>query len=268
MVNFDGSPTLWSVTSDAVPNDLQPRARRFTANQKIVPLTLSDIVEFCGIDEDLTGEKIINMIGMSYEDNYPIQLMSSYQEGQQVFYVNKTTGQITTGTSEQSVVYPVAYVDLNFLTIAYDNLGWSINSRATTHHYTLNYDVYSTVDEGTGITIDATGSPDQNLLVNSTDESGFINLTSRLTNNRVKIEFYAFSNAGKYLKINNETFTIDGIVTSDVIREFVNSNINIEFVDGSNAGSSSTTYQRHFILYFTQTDDYIATNYPELIAID
>ena len=82
---------------------------------------------------------------------------------------------------------------------------------------------------------------------------------------RVKIEFYAYTNSHKSLQINGETFAITAFETTDVIREFVNTNINIEFVTNSDTGDDQT-YQRHFVLYFTQTDDDIATNCPELLV--
>lgn len=231
----------------------------------MVPLTLNDVVDYCGVDNDLDGGKIVSMLGLdtdhSYEENYPIQLMS-ITNNNYLFYASKTSGQITTNSNTASAIYPVAYIDLNFLTTTVDNVGWSLSSRAASHQYTLNYDLYSIQEDGSGITTDASGSTDQQLLVNSTSTNVITNLTTQLTNNRVKIEFYAYTNGDKSLKINNETFAIDNDHTTDVIREFVNTDINIEFV--TNTGASSG--QRHFTLYFTQTEEAIAANVPELLV--
>ncbi len=265
MSYFNNDTTSWSITGPALGTDFQLRASRFTANQNIVPLTLNDVVDYCGVDNDLDGNKIVSMLGMNYSENYPVQLMS-ITDNNYLFYASKTSGQITTDSNTASAIYPVAYIDLNFLTTTVDNVGWSLGSRETSHKYTLNYDSYSTIDDGSYITQSAAGDNTNMLLVNSVATNAITNLTTSLTNNRVKIEFYAYSNAGKYLKINDEIFTINSFATSDIICEYVNSNINIEFVDGPNPGSGSAIYQRHFTLYFTQTDDILATNYPELLT--
>lgn len=264
---FNNDTTSWSITGPALGTDFQLRANKFTANQTMVPLTLNDVVDYCGVDNDLDGNKIVSMLGLNasygYEENCPIQL-TSITDNNYLFYASKTSGMITTDSNTASAIYPVAYIDLNFLTTRTDNVGWIMGPREVSHQYTLNYDLCSIQEDGSGITTDASGSPDQQLLVNSTPTNVITNLTAQLTNNRVKIEFYAYTNGDKSLKINNETFTIDSEHTSDVIREFVNTNINIEFV--TNTGASSG--QRHFVLYFTQTDDYIATNYHELLIDD
>lgn len=226
-----------------------------------MPLTLTDVVNYCGIDTDLTGDKIISMLGMNYSENCPVELMS-VTNNNDLFYVNKTTGEITTNPNGIAAIYPVAYIDLNFLTTTVDNVGWIMGPRETSHKYTLNYDTYSTIEDGNGISPTPSASATDALLVNSMDTTAITNLTATLENNFVKIEFYAYTNGDKSLKINNETFVIDSYTTSDVIREFVNTDINIEFV--TNTGASSG--QRHFVLYFTQTDDYIAANYPELLV--
>lgn len=260
---FNNDTVSWSATGPALGRDLQLRASRFTASQNIVPLTLNDVIDYCGVDNDLDGSKIVSMLGMNYAETYPVQLMS-VTDNNYLFYASKTYGTITTNSNTASAIYPVAYIDLNFLTTTVDNVGWSLSSRQENHQYTLNYDVYSTIGDDTGIVSSATDWDTNELLVNSVATNAITNLTTQLKNNRVKIEFYAYSEAGKSLKINDDIFTIDS-ATSDIICEYVNSNINIEFVDGPNAGSSSATYQRHFILYFTQTDDDIAENYPELL---
>lgn len=260
---FNNDTVSWIITGDALPYDLQLRASRFTTNQIMMPLTLTDVVNYCGIDTDLTGGKIISMLGMNYSENCPVELMS-VTNNNDLFYVNKTTGEITTNSNGIAAIYPVAYIDLNFLTTTVDNVGWIMGPRETSHKYTLNYDTYSTIEDGNGIAPTPGASATDALLVNSTNTTTITNLTAKLANNLVKIEFYAYTNGGKSLKINNETFVIDGDTTSDVIREFVNTDINIEFV--TNTGASSG--QRHFVLYFTQTNDYIATNYPELLIDD
>ena len=257
---FNNDTVSWIITGDALTNDLQLRASRFTTDQIMMPLTLTDVVNYCGADTDLTGDQIISMLGMNYSENCPVELMSITDDNY-LFYVNKTTGAITTASNAVSAIYPVAYIDLNFLTITTDDLGWSLSSRTASHKYILNYDTYSTIENGYGIDSTPGASATDALLVNSTNTTAITNLTAKLVNNLVKIEFYAYTNGGKSLKINNETFVIDGDTTSDVIREFVNTDINIEFV--TNTGASSG--QRHFVLYFTQTEEAIATNYPELL---
>ena len=227
----------------------------------MVPLTLNDVVDYCGVDNDLDGGKIVSMLGMNYSENCPVELMSITDDNY-LFYVNKTTGAITTDSNGAAAIYPVAYIDLNFLTTTVDNVGWIMGPRKVSHQYTLNYDSFSTIEDGNGIAPTPSASATDALLVNSMDTTAITNLTTKLANNLVKIEFYAYTNGDKSLKINNETFAIGSDTTSDVIREFVNTDINIEFV--TNTGASSG--QRHFVLYFTQTNDYIATNYPELLV--
>lgn len=263
MSYFDNDITVWPITGNALENNVQLHASRFTDNQTMAPLTLTDIVDYCGVGTDLTGQQIVDMLGINYSENYPVQLMSA-TDNNYLFYVNKTTGAITTNSNTASAIYPVAYIDLNFLTTRTDNVGWIMGPRKTNQKYILNYDVYSTEDEGTNIALDLSGSSAGSLLVNSTETNTITNLTTQLTDNRVKIEFYAYTNMGKSLQINGTNYLINADETSDVILEFVNTNINIEFVNNTDTGSSQT-YQRHFVLYFTQTYDYIAANYPELL---
>lgn len=263
MSYFDNDITIWSITGNALENDVQLHASRFTDNQTMAPLTLTDIVDYCGVGTDLTGQQILDMLGINYSENCPVQLMSA-TDNNYLFYVDKTTGAITTNQNTASAIYPVAYIDLNFLTTIVDNVGWIMGPRETSHKYILNYDVYSSEKDGNGIAPDAFASTNDTLLVNSSEINAITNLTSQLTDHRVKIEFYAYTNSNKSLQINGTNYPINADETSDVILEFVNTNINIEFINNTDTGSNQT-YQRHFVLYFTQTDDYIAANYPELL---
>lgn len=119
---FNNDTVSWSITGPALGRDFQLRASRFTASQNIVPLTLNDVIDYCGVDNDLDGSKIVSMLGMNYEENYPVQLTSITDENY-LFYASKTNGTITINSNTASAIYPVAYIDLNFLTTTVDNVG-------------------------------------------------------------------------------------------------------------------------------------------------
>lgn len=252
-VLYGDSTTNWMVSGTALDSPLQPIDKKIITNQLVRPLTLEDIVEYLGAgDENLTGDNIKAMLNnLDYSDpiDYAV-LMSSHNNG--VFKIVKASGVIEDSTDE-CVIYPVAYVDLNYLFNTPLDLGWEYGERLTTHKYTLNYNA-------------ATGSDECSITVDDVENelaSTIVNVTSPTYTKTINVVATNTGVATKAIEINGVKYRFNTSDTSSVRINVVNSNINIRFVDVDEYEHLNDT--RSFVISFVQTDDYIAANHPEFL---
>ena len=252
-VLYGDSTTNWMVSGTALSSPLQPIDKKVIANQLVRPLTLEDIVEYLGAgDENLTGDNIKTMLNnLDYSNliDYAV-LMSSHNNG--VLKIDKASGAIEDSTDE-CVIYPVAYVDLNYLFNTPLDLGWEYGERLTAHKYTLNQNA-------------ATGSDECSITVDDVENelaSTIVGVTSPTYTKTINIVATNTGVAAKAIEINGVKYKFDTGDTSSVRINVVNSDINIRFVDVSEYERVGDT--RSFVISFTQTDDYIAANHPEFL---
>lgn len=134
----------WSYgnSNSILEEGVKPAAYHMVSNQLVRPLTLEDVVCYCGNDNDLTATNVLNMLQFNYTESYPVMLMSA-NDSSQIAYLNKTTHKLEWNSGEASMIYPVAYFDLNFLTSDPTSLGWSLQSREASHKYVISYDTTS-----------------------------------------------------------------------------------------------------------------------------
>ena len=252
-VLYGDSTTNWMVSGTALSSPLQPIDKKVIANQLVRPLTLEDIVEYLGAgDENLIGDNIKTMLNnLDYSNliDYAV-LMSSHNNG--VLKIDKASGAIEDSTDE-CVIYPVAYVDLNYLFNTPLDLGWEYGERLTAHKYTLNYNA-------------ATGSDECSITVDDVENelaSTIVGVTSPTYTKTINIVATNTGVAAKAIEINGVKYKFDTSDTSSVRINVVNSDINIRFVDVGEYERLNDT--RSFVISFTQTDDYIAANHPEFL---
>lgn len=252
-VLYGDSTTNWMVSGTALDSPLQPIDKKIITNQLVRPLTLEDIVEYLGAgDENLTGDNIKAMLNnLDYSDpiDYAV-LMSSHNNG--VLKIVKASGVIEDSTDE-CVIYPVAYVDLNYLFNTPLDLGWEYGERLTAHKYTLNYNA-------------ATGSDECSITVDDVENelaSTIVNVTSPTYTKTINVVATNTGVATKAIEINGVKYRFNTSDTSSVRINVVNSNINIRFVDVDEYEHLNDT--RSFVISFVQTDDYIAANHPEFL---
>lgn len=252
-VLYGDSTTNWMVSGTALDSPLQPIDKKIITNQLVRSLTLEDIVEYLGAgDENLTGDNIKAMLNnLDYSDpiDYAV-LMSSHNNG--VLKIVKASGVIEDSTDE-CVIYPVAYVDLNYLFNTPLDLGWEYGERLTTHKYTLNYNA-------------ATGSDECSITVDDVENelaSTIVNVTSPTYTKTINVVATNTGVATKAIEINGVKYRFNTSDTSSVRINVVNSNINIRFVDVDEYEHLNDT--RSFVISFVQTDDYIAANHPEFL---
>ena len=252
-VLYGDSTSSWMVSGTALDSPLQPIDKKIIANQAVRPLTLEDIVEYLGAgDENLTGDNIKTMLNnLDYSDpiDYAV-LMSSHNNG--VLKINKASGVIEDSTDE-CVIYPVAYVDLNYLFNTPIDLGWEYGERLTAHKYTLNYNA-------------ATGSDECSITVDDVENelaSTIMNVTSPTYTKTINVVATNTGATTKAIEINGVKYKFNTSDTSSVRINVVNSNINIRFVDVDEYEHLNDT--RSFVISFVQTDDYIAANHPEFL---
>lgn len=251
-VLYGDSTSSWMVSGTALSSSLQPIDKKIIANQTVRPLTLEDIVEYLGAgDENLTGDNIKTMLNnLDGSGSDYVVLMSSHNNG--VFQIDKTSGAIQDGTDD-SLIYPVAYVDLNYLFNTPLDLGWEYGERLTAHKYTLNYNA-------------ATGSDECSITVDNVENelaSTIVGVTSPTYTKTINVVATNTGVAAKAIEINGVKYKFDTSDTSSVRINVVNSNINIRFVDVGEYKRLNDT--RSFVISFTQTDDYIAANHPEFL---
>ena len=256
LVNHDFEQVLysdnienWMVSGTALSSSLQPIDTKTIANQAVRPLTLEDIVEYLGAgDENLTADNVKTILNFDDSRSDLVVLMSSFEE--QVFQIDKTSGEIGNGDDE-SLIYPVAYVDLNYLYNAPDNLGWEYGERLAAHKYTLNYNA-ATGSDGCSIAVDGA----ENELA-----SIIMDVASPTYTKTINIDATNTLATTKAIEINGVKYKFD---TGDALRiDVVNSDINIRFVDVDEYEILSDA--RSFVISFVQTDDYIAQNHPEFL---
>lgn len=251
-VLYGDTTSSWTISGTALSSSLQPIDKKIIANQTVRPLTLEDIVEYLGAgDENLTGDNIKTMLNNldGSGSDYAV-LMSSHNNG--VLEINKTSGAIDDGTDD-SLIYPVAYVDLNYLFNTPFDLGWEYGERLTAHKYTLNYNA-------------ATGSDECSITVDDVENelaSTIVGVTSPTYTKTINVVATNTGVAAKAIEINGVKYKFDTGDTSSVRINVVNSDINIRFVDVSEYERVGDT--RSFVISFTQTDDYIAANHPEFL---
>ncbi len=251
-VLYGDTTSSWMVSGTALSSSLQPIDKKIIANQTVRPLTLEDIVEYLGAgDENLTGDNIKTMLNNldGSGSDYAV-LMSSHNNG--VLEINKTSGAIDDGTDD-SLIYPVAYVDLNYLFNTPFDLGWEYGERLTAHKYTLNYNA-------------ATGSDECSITVDDVENelaSTIVGVTSPTYTKTINVVATNTGVAAKAIEINGVKYKFDTGDTSSVRINVVNSDINIRFADVSEYERVGDT--RSFVISFTQTDDYIAANHPEFL---
>ena len=251
-VLYGDTTSSWMVSGTALSSSLQPIDKKIIANQTVRPLTLEDIVEYLGAgDENLTGDNIKTMLNNldGSGSDYAV-LMSSHNNG--VFQIDKMSGAIQDGTDD-SLIYPVAYVDLNYLFNTPLDLGWEYGERLTAHKYTLNYNA-------------ATGSDECSITVDDVENelaSTIVGVTSPTYTKTINIVATNTGVAAKAIEINGVKYKFDTSDTSSVRINVVNSDINIRFVDVGEYERLNDT--RSFVISFTQTDDYIAANHPEFL---
>lgn len=251
-VLYGDSTSSWMVSGTALSSSLQPIDKKIIANQTVRPLTLEDIVEYLGAgDENLTGDNIKTMLNnLDGSGSDYVVLMSSHNNG--VFQIDKTSGAIQDG-ADDSLIYPVAYVDLNYLFNTPLDLGWEYGERLTAHKYTLNYNA-------------ATGSDECSITVDNVENelaSTIVGVTSPTYTKTINVVATNTGVAAKAIEINGVKYKFDTSDTSSVRINVVNSNINIRFVDVGEYERLNDT--RSFVISFTQTDDYIAANHPEFL---
>lgn len=251
-VLYGDTTSSWMVSGTALSSSLQPIDKKIIANQTVRPLTLEDIVEYLGAgDENLTGDNIKTMLNNldGSGSDYAV-LMSSHNNG--VLEINKTSGAIDDGTDD-SLIYPVAYVDLNYLFNTPFDLGWEYGERLTAHKYTLNYNA-------------ATGSDECSITVDDVENelaSTIVGVTSPTYTKTINVVATNTGVAAKAIEINGVKYKFDTGDTSSVRINVINSDINIRFVDVGEYERVGDT--RSFVISFTQTDDYIAANHPEFL---
>lgn len=252
-VLYGDSTSSWMVSGTALDSPLQPIDKKIIANQTVRPLTLEDIVEYLGAgDENLTGDNIKAMLNnLDYNDpiDYAV-LMSSHNNG--VLKIVKASGVIEDSTDE-CVIYPVAYVDLNYLFNTPLDLGWEYGERLTAHKYTLNYNA-------------ATGSDECSITVDDVENelaSTIMNVTSPTYTKTINVVATNTGVATKAIEINGVKYRFNTGDTSSIKINVVNSDINIRFVDVDEYEYVGDT--RSFVITFVQTDDYIAANHPEFL---
>lgn len=251
-VLYGDTTSSWMVSGTALSSSLQPIDKKIIANQTVRPLTLEDIIEYLGAgDENLTGDNIKTMLNNldGSRSDYAV-LMSSHNNG--VFQIDKMSGAIQDGTDDSSI-YPVAYVDLNYLFNTLLDLGWEYGERLTAHKYTLNYNA-------------ATGSDECSITVDDVENelaSTIVGVTSPTYTKTINIVATNTGVAAKAIEINGVKYKFDTSDTSSVRINVVNSDINIRFVDVGEYERLNDT--RSFVISFTQTDDYIAANHPEFL---
>ena len=251
-VLYGDTTSSWMVSGTALSSSLQPIDKKIIANQTVRPLTLEDIVEYLGAgDENLTGDNIKTMLNNldGSGSDYAV-LMSSHNNG--VLQIDKTSGAIQDGTDD-SLIYPVAYVDLNYLFNTPLDLGWEYGERLTAHKYTLNYNT-------------ATGSDECSITVDDVENelaSTIVSVTSPTYTKTINIVATNTGAVAKAIEINGVKYKFDTSDTSSARINVVNSDINIRFVDVGEYERLNDT--RSFVVSFTQTDDYIAANHPEFL---
>lgn len=252
-VLYGDSTSSWMVSGTALSSSLQPIDKKIIANQTVRPLTLEDIVEYLGAgDENLTGDNIktmLNNLDYSNPIDYAV-LMSSHNNG--VLKIVKASGVIEDGADE-CVIYPVAYVDLNYLFNTPLDLGWEYGERLSAHKYTLNYNAATGSDE-CSITVDDAENELASTIVNVTSPSYTKTINVVATNTGVTT---------KAIEINGVKYKFNTGDTSSVKINVINSDINIRFVDVDEYEHVGDT--RSFVITFVQTDDYIAANHPEFL---
>ena len=251
-VLYGDSTSSWMVSGTALDSPLQPTDKKNIANQTVRPLTLEDIVEYLGAgDENLTGDNIKTMLNnLDGSGSDHAVLMSSHNNG--VLQIDKTSGAITDGTDD-SLIYPVAYVDLNYLFNTPLDLGWEYGERLTAHKYTLNYNA-------------ATGSDECSITVDDVENelaSTIINVTSPTYTKTINVVATNTGVTTKAIEINGVKYRFNISGASSVRINVVNSDINIRFVDVDEYELGNDT--RSFVINFVQTDDYIAANHPEFL---
>lgn len=252
-VLYDDSTTNWMVSGTALNSPLQPTDKKIIVSQLVRPLTLEDIVEYLGAgDENLTGDNIktmLNNLDYSSGTDYAV-LMSSHNNG--VLKIDKASGVIE-DSADECVIYPVAYVDLNYLFNNPLDLGWEYGERLTAHKYTLNYNA-------------ATGSDECSITVDDVENelaSTIVNVTSPTYTKTINVVATNTGVATKAIEINGVKYRFNTGDTSSVKINVVNSDINIRFVDVDEYEYVRDT--RSFVISSTQTDDYIAANHPEFL---
>lgn len=251
-VLYGDSTTNWMVSGTALNSPLQPIDKKIIANQTVRPLTLEDIVEYLGAgDENLTSDNVKTMLNnLDYSQSYPAVLMSSHNNG--VLKIDKASGAIEDSTDD-SVIYPVAYVDLNYLFNTPLDLGWEYGERLTAHKYTLNYNA-------------ATGSDECSITVDDAENelaSTIVNVTSPAYTKTINVVATNTGVTTKAIEINGVKYKFNTGDTSSVKINIINSDINIRFVDVDEYEYVGDT--RSFVITFVQTDDYIAANHPEFL---
>ena len=239
-----------------------------TANQLVRPLTVNDIVEYLGVadNEGITGNNLTleAVKAMLNRDQLTenIRLMSSLDNSGTSLFSVDADGNIQMDTDGNNILL-VAYIDLNFLPLDSDGKdNWTQGTRLTQHKYNLIFDPTTGTDT---TTIHPTQDASDNASVFIANNSAVQTITT-LTAPRSTITFYAYTSEAKDIVINDEQYVIDDRDESNTtVIEIVNQDVRVSFVTNPESTNDTEKY-RHFTIYFSQTDDEIATNCPELLV--
>lgn len=262
------SEDKWIINTDGLglTETYAPVDYLMSTNQRVFPLTLKDIIDYLGVDTTaLTSEQIVEFLDLNNSNASNVCLMSALENDNSNVFGLSNTGTLSIN-SDSGSIYPVAYIDLNYLSLDAGNLGWTAGTRLSSHKYMFTYDV-STSNDNQYIT----NADDGNLYdagtfnVNNEVCSNTTDITSKLQNYKATIEFYAHAPTVanvRAVQINGVNYDFSSV--EPVIIEIANSNIDVRFVTVNEYEAGGLGY-RKFVIKFGQTDDYIAANHPEFL---
>lgn len=262
------SEDKWIINTDGLglTETYAPVDYLMSTNQRVFPLTLKDIIDYLGVDTTaLTSEQIVEFLDLNNSNASNVCLMSALENDNSNVFGLSNTGTLSIN-SDSGSIYPVAYIDLNYLSLDASNLGWTAGTRLSSHKYMFTYDV-STSNDNQYIT----NADDGNLYdagtfnVNNEVCSNTTDITSKLQNYKATIEFYAHAPTVanvRAVQINGANYDFSSV--EPVIIEIANSNIDVRFVTVNEYEADGLGY-RKFVIKFGQTDDYIAANHPEFL---
>ena len=262
------SEDKWIINTDGLglTETYAPVDYLMSTNQRVFPLTLKDIIDYLGVDTTaLTSEQIVEFLDLNNSNASNVCLMSALENDNSNVFGLSNTGTLSIN-SDSGSIYPVAYIDLNYLSLDAGNLGWAAGVRLSSHKYMFTYDV-STSNDNQYIT----NADDGNLYdagtfnVNNEVCSNTTDITSKLQNYKATIEFYAHAPTVanvRAVQINGVNYDFSS--GEPVIIEIANSNIDVRFVTVNEYEADGLGY-RKFVIKFGQTDDYIAANHPEFL---
>ena len=262
------SEDKWIINTDGLglTETYAPVDYLMSTNQRVFPLTLKDIIDYLGVDTTaLTSEQIVEFLDLNNSNASNVCLMSALENDNSNVFGLSNTGTLSIN-SDSGSIYPVAYIDLNYLSLDAGNLGWTAGTRLSSHKYMFTYDV-STSNDNQYITNADDGNLHDAGTFNVNNEvcSNTTDITSKLQNYKATIEFYAHAPTVanvRAVQINGVNYDFSSV--EPVIIEIANSNIDVRFVTVNEYEADGLGY-RKFVIKFGQTDDYIAANHPEFL---